>query len=55
MSTNENRAAVRAGGKGLIRLWQEKIDAAQVREAQSILDAFSVTRYNMEDPVPRAD
>jgi hypothetical protein len=55
MSTSENRAAVRAGGEALIRRWQEKVDANQVREAQTILDAFFVTRYHMEDPHPREE
>ena len=37
---------------GLVSSWQKKVDAEMVRKAQAILDAFGVTEYRMDEPLP---
>ncbi|MGB0766160.1 MAG: hypothetical protein ACPGYV_00460 [Phycisphaeraceae bacterium] len=55
MSTGDTVERIAAGDRTpLITGWQKKVSPDEVAQAQAILDAFGVTEYRMDDPMPSA-
>lgn len=53
MSTGDTVKQITGSDRmGLITSWQKKIDHGLASQAQAILDAFGVTEYRMDDPMP---
>jgi len=56
MSTGDTVKQIAGSDRtGLVTSWQKKVDAGMLAEAQSILDAFGVTEYRMDEPMPADD
>lgn len=54
MSNTENINSIRNGDSNrLLSSWMAKLDDSDKKCAQAILDAFEVTAYTMDDPMPK--
>ena len=56
MSTGDTVKQIAGSDRmGLVTSWQKKVDADMLAKAQAILDAFGVTAYRMDDPLPNQE